>query len=161
MRRRYKVLMDWWVAVLAIIFLSLFVVAVPLLFHSDLTWWKIALTAAFAVGAVLYLVDILFFTYYSLEEEGLVITSQLRHFLFPYRSMTRIRQGNIMGLVSFGHRRRFALSAHCYYIDLENQEWRVISISPRQRDIFINQLLQNIDKERSKRATVDASRKIA
>jgi hypothetical protein len=157
----YHVLMDWWVATLVLLFLGLFVVSVPLIVWIPLAWWSKALTIGFALCVILYLVDIIFFTSYYLDDDALLITSQLRHFTFPYHDMVKIKQGNAFGLLSFIHHRRFALSAKCYYIQMENQGWRSISVSPKYSDKFINQLLHNIDLERSKRATVDAASKMA
>ena len=157
----YTVLMDWWVATVVLLFLAVFVVAVPYLLWSKLSWLVIAVTIGFALFVILYVVDVMFFTYYYLDTDALIITSQLRYFSFPYRTMTKIKRGNVFSLLSRGGHRRFALSTHCYTIQMEGAPWNTISVSPKEQDKFMNRLLHNIDIERSRHATIDAPKKIA
>lgn len=102
---------------------------------------------------ILYLIDKAFFTSYLLQTDGLVIRNQFMEVRFPYRDMRSLRHGTFWSLWSLGKHKRFALSSHNLIVELNEGPWRTISLSPFQEKEFINQILKNIDLDRSTRAT--------
>jgi hypothetical protein len=149
----YQPRMDWWVALIVLVIIFGLVLLIPLFLWSSIPHWQGIAAALAMVLGVLYLVDSCFFTRYQLHENGLAVDSQLRHFFFPYRSMVRIEPKGFLGLISFWRFKRFALSSRCYAITLRGQLWTQITLSPSNTHQFIEQLLHNIDTERSSRAT--------
>ncbi|MBU6388900.1 PH domain-containing protein [Patescibacteria group bacterium] len=146
--------MDWWLMVFCLLFLLFLIIAIPTVIWRGSIWWHTLLFIVALIGLALYVIDAMFFTKYQLQENGLAVYSQLRYFYFPYREMKSIQPGGLLHLFSFGRRKRFALSSNCLAISLAKGDWRVISVSPSDRQEFLNILLHNIDRERSKRATV-------
>ena len=142
-------------AACALLLVFFLVAAIPLLLWSQVPFWESGITALCTAIVVLYTIDTCFFTTYRLDQDDLVITSQLRHFSFPYRAMVRIQPAGLLGLVSVGRRRRFALSTRCYAISLHDNLWTTITISPANPNQFIEQMLHKIDEERSSRSTVE------
>lgn len=147
--------MDWWVAIGIMLALVVLLASVPRIIWSGLNTWSIMVTVLTLVFFVLSLVDVAFFTYYIIDDQGLTITSQLRHYVLPFTSMTAVRSVGARGLFSFGSRKRFSLSAHGYDIALEDCSWKVISVSPELKDQFLDTLLTRIDIERSRHATIE------
>lgn len=153
---QYLPVMDWWVSVCTFCVLGILVAMLPSVILSGVPLWQ-SIPIVFVIALlILTLVDSAFFTSYWLEESNLRISSQLREFCLPYRSMRTIQSSGLRGLFTFGNRKRFSFSLTGYDIFLEGQSWKVISLSPRDRDQFISQLLSRIDAERSRRVTVDA-----
>ena len=151
----YQVIMDWWVAIGVVMVVLFLVISLPVVVWSSLPIWEVALAVLLLTCTILSLVDVAFFTYYILSEEGLVITSQLRRYVIPFCAMTSVRSVGIKGLITFARRKRFSLSARGYDISLDEGPWRVISVSPDLRDTFLDTLLSRIDRERSQHATVE------
>ena len=152
----YRPLMDWWVAGVVALLLCLLLAMLPSILWSSLPAWQTAVMALCLVAIILYVIDSAFFTSYYLKDSGLVIVSQLRQYCFPYRSMRTIRSSGLRGLFSFGQRKRFSLSSCGYEILLDGLAWKIVSVSPKERDRFIAALLTRIDDDRSKRVTIDA-----
>ncbi len=148
--------MDWWLAGFVYLCLFILVAGIPAILAQAGGTWPGIVIALFLFFCAIVLIDGSFFTMYRLEEGGLVITTQLRHFSVPYRSMVRIKTTGFLGLFSvpFPRRRSFSLSSHGYVITLEGEQWGAVTISPSTPDGFINELLERIDRERSERATV-------
>lgn len=155
----FRPLIDWWVVILVLLIIAILSSAIPLLIVVAATPLLIALVIAFLILTILYIADIGFFSYYLLEDEGLSIVSNIRHLTFPYRDMTEIKPSGFLGLISFAGRKRFALSSHCFAISLRKGYWKTITVSPAERDYFLNTLISHIDRERSSRATVERSKK--
>lgn len=153
---RYGPLMDWWIAVLVFLLVGLLLAMLPQIVWSALPAWQAAITVLCIAVFILYVIDSAFFTSYYLKDSGLVIVSQLRQYKLPYRSMRTIRSSGLRGLFSIGWRKRFSCSASGYDILLDGQAWRVISVSPKERDKFIAALLTRIDDDRTNRVTIDA-----
>jgi hypothetical protein len=145
--------MDWWVALLV----GMVIVALGSGILMVL-WWsgipKIAgvVTALILAAAIVYIVDIAFYSFYALDDKGLSVMSHLRHAFFPYRDMRALQPGGVMALFSFSHKKRFALSRRNVIIKIVNSHWKTISVSPEARDEFIHTILERIDHERSARA---------
>ena len=155
----FQPLMDWWVAGLVLLLIALFSAAIPVFIAGAFPTWEMVVIVLFIVMLILYIADIAFFSYYQLDEKGLTIVSQMRHIVFPYRNIIEVKPGNISGLFSFGGKKRFALSARCYVIRLQHEEWKAITVSPVAKDQFLNHLLEHIDQERSSRATIERRKK--
>jgi hypothetical protein len=153
--------MDWWVAALAFLLVAMLLAALVSVVQASLSWWEMLLAVGGVIVFLAGFIDSAFFTTYVINDDALVVASQLRHFILPYRSMVTVRQSGVWGLFSFGYRKRFALSAHGYEIVLADQAWRVVSFSPNDREHFIEELLSRVDRERSKRATVTVDGKIS
>ena len=68
--------------------------------------------------------------------------------------MREVRPIGLRGLFSFRGRKRFSASLHGYQISLRGEHWKTITISPVNRDTFINELMEYVEQERSGRATV-------
>ena len=155
----FNPVMDWWVAAIVIVFLGMILFSIPVLIWSNLPLFSTVVSVAFLIASFLMLIDRFFFTKYTLHEHGLIVQGQMRHILFPYRSMKTIQNGGVKGLISFGSRKRFALSSNCLIITLQNQDWKTISISPKAKQEFLDILLSNIDHERSTRASASHKKK--
>lgn len=157
--QQFRPLMDWWLAGSVLLLIALLTAAIffTAALHESRVFTVIAIVVL--VICILYLADIGFFSYYQLEEDGLSIISQMRHAYFPYRDMIEIKPSNFFGLISFGSRKRFALSNRCFLIKLRRGHWRSITVSPAERDAFLNTLLTHIETERSSRATVERQKK--
>ena len=152
----YQPVMDWWIAVATFFLLGLLLAMLPSIIWSSLPGWQIAVVTLCIAMIILYIIDSAFFTSYYLQDKGLLVISQIRQYQLPYRSMTAIRSSGFRGLISLGRRKRFSFSTSGYDILLEGSAWRVISVSPKERDRFIESLLTRIDDDRSKRVTIDA-----
>lgn len=150
----YSPAMDWWVALGVFFLLTFLFVSMPFILWYDLPWSYKLMAVLGLIGMFLYLTDLSFFTKYRLEKEGLVIKSQIRRLLFSYRDMEEIKLGNIWGLFSLGKRKRFALSSKCLSIRLRRGIWKVVTISPKEQQEFLDELLKRVDNERSRRATL-------
>lgn len=151
----YRVVMDWWVAV-GVIFVLLFLIgSLPLIMWSGLPVLVVLSSVLIISFSVLSFVDVAFFTYYLIDDQGLVITSQLRRYVLPFSAMTTVRSVGLKGLFTVAHRKRFALSARGYDIALEGAAWKVVSVSPELQDQFLDTLLSRIDLERSRHATFE------
>jgi len=150
---------DWWVTFGALLLIAFFLLAVPLMLWSGLPLWERALSAGVALLLIVSIVDKIFFTVYELNPQGLAIHSQLRYLAVPYRAMESVEVGGLTSLFSTHHRKRFAFSLHNRIIRVRDQMWQEISVSPKRESVFLDQLLANIDAERSRRATVTRSRR--
>jgi hypothetical protein len=146
--------MDWWVAVGVVLVLCALLASIPLVIWQDFTLTTRVVATLVLLATILYVIDLTFFTFYRLDSEGLSIVSQLRHFYFPYRTMSQIQQDNLFGLVTIGRKKRFALSANCLKIKMVNGQFSAITVSPRKKQEFIEELLKRIEAERTARATV-------
>lgn len=155
----FRPLVDWWVVILILLVIVILSSAIPLLLVVATSPILMAGVIVFLILTILYIADIGFFSYYLLEDDCLSIVSNIRHLTFPYRDMTEIKPSNFMGLISFAGRKRFALSTHCFAISLRKGYWKTITVSPVERDYFLNALISHIDRERSSRATVERSKK--
>ena len=151
----YRVIMDWWVAAGVISSVLLLVAILPILMWSGLPFMVTLISVLVVSFTLLSFVDVAFFTYYVIDDEGLVVTSQLRRYVLPYSSMTAVRSVGFKGLFTIAGRKRFALSGHGYDIALDGASWKVVSVSPELRDQFLDTLLNRIDNERSQHATVE------
>jgi len=146
--------MDWWLLIPVGFLLVCLVLMIPALTYLSLSIQVQVVASLLIIITVLYIVDTAFFTYYQLEKENLIVVSQLRHLEFPYRDMREVRPIGLKGLFSWRSRKRFSLSLHAYQIILRKGAWKSITISPAERDIFINQLTEHVDQERSRRVTI-------
>jgi hypothetical protein len=131
----------------------LLVFSIPLVLWSPVSWEAKFISTLGVILAVLYFLDITFFCYYQLTPQGLIIGSQIRSYLIPYRTMVKIEPGNFWNLISFYHQKRFALSSRNMKITLSRGIWRRITISPADPEHFTTALLNHIDRERSSRIT--------
>jgi len=116
------------------------------------TRWIGLVSALVLVGMLIWFIDGIFYSFYVLDNEGLMVVSHLRHLSFPYRNMRTLKAGGAISLISYASYKRFALSRKNVIIKLANEHWRAISVSPKDRDAFINHILERIDHERSRRA---------
>lgn len=154
-QQAYVALLDWWLAAAGCLVIGLMLVGIVHVASAGMGAWPTAVGIALFFAGILYLVDTLFFTTYLLTAQALVVTSQLRRYVFPYRDMLKIRPAGISGLISFQGRKRFALSRAGFIISLRSGTWRTISVSPRSQEEFLDRMLRNIEGERSRRASVD------
>ena len=146
--------MDWWLAAAVFFVIVLLISCIPIIAWQPLLPEYKVLAVCALIITLLYLIDLAFFSRYFLEKDGLLIRSQLRSSFFSYREMLEIRPGGITGLISRGNLKRFALSANCLVINLKpGASWRRITVSPKDSQGFVNQLLQRIDRERTHRAS--------
>lgn len=146
--------MDWWILLIVVILLLFLLGSIPLVLWSVIDWpARIIATGGLLITA-LYIIDTAFFTVYYLEKEHLLIISQLRHYFFPYRDMEVIKPGGFWSLVSLRSRKRFALAGSTIVIHMARGVWQEISLSPRNHQQFMEQLLKMVDHERSGRATL-------
>lgn len=151
--RVFRPTMDWWVACLVLVFVFFLAAGIPLMLWTDLMGRAAALVAsAILLAVIIYFIDIAFYSVYVLDDEGLTVVSHLRQALFPYRNMRSLQPGGVLALFSFARRKRFALSRKNVIIKLAGSPWSAISVSPRERDVFVNQILERIDHERSRRS---------
>lgn len=150
---------DWWVLLGGLLLITLFLAVVPYIFASSLPLWQRGVMAGIALLCTVNIVDKLFFTFYELDSEGLLIHSQLRFLKIPYRTMDSVDHGGLRTLISTQKRKRFAFSRQNIVIHLHDQMWEEISLSPHDEPKFLSQLLATIDTERSRRATVTRSRR--
>lgn len=150
----YKPMMDWWVAGIVLIVLAILFVMLVITIFSSGTFFSKLIIEIVVFLMFIYVVDVAFFTSYFLDEEGLVINNQLRRMVFPYRKILKMEKGGAAGLWSFGSKKRFALSRKSVYVYLNGAHWNRVSLSPVQRDDFMDNLLKNIEIERSSRATI-------
>ncbi len=151
--RVFRPNMDWWVAFLVLLFVFFLAAGIPLMLWTELISRAAALvTSLILFGVIIYFIDIAFYSVYVLDDEGLTIVSHLRQAMFPYRNMRALQPGGVLALFSFARRKRFALSRKNVIIKLAGSPWNAISVSPRDRDVFINQILERIDHERSRRS---------
>lgn len=146
--------MSWWVAVLVFAIIFLFILGIPFYIWSINNIYERLFAALVIVFLILYIVDSAFFTNYELTPDHLLINSQFRLLIIPYRDIRELKKGNLLGLFSFGKRKRFALSSNCLYLYISNSPWELISLSPKNQTDFTEQLLQHIDRERDSRATI-------
>ncbi|MEI6477830.1 MAG: hypothetical protein WCO52_02485 [bacterium] len=140
--------MDWWVATGVVVLLVILVLMIPstiFLVHTPLSSIIVAIGL---VVSILLLVDRVFFTSYELLPEALLIRSQLRHYVIPYRSMRRVRRGSVMSLLSRGRHKRFALSHENIVISLVGETWKTVSVSPVGGQQFTAILLDMIEDDR-------------
>jgi hypothetical protein len=144
---------DWFVMFVGLLFILLFVAMVPLSFWMDAPLWQQVLMSGVGVIIAISTIDKLFFTVYELGPNGLDVHSQLRKLHVPYRLMQGIDKGGFMGLFTTKKRKRFAFSRKSLRIQVRDMMWSEITISPYERDAFLEQLLATIDVERSRRAT--------
>ncbi len=150
----FRPFMDWWVGGLLLVFLSILAAGIPMIiWYGNISPAFTGLAVAGIIASLLYFVDLGFYSYYVLEENELIVTSHLRQFSFPYRAMRELRPGGLGALVSMGRRKRFALSRKNVIIKLQDGPWHTISVSPKEKDYFISQILDRIDHERSSRTT--------
>jgi hypothetical protein len=154
----FKPMMDWWVAILVGLILLIVGLSIPMVIWQDLPLIATAPAVIFLIITFLLIVDRAVFTKYSLEKDGLRIYGQIRHTFLPYRNMKTIRNGNVLGLFSTSKQKRFALSANCFIISLQGLDWQRVSVSPEHRQAFLDALLENIDHERSTRASKHKTR---
>jgi hypothetical protein len=103
---------------------------------------------------IVSIIDKIYFTIYELNDEGLVVHTQLRAVAIKYRDMSEIVPSGFRALITRRKHKRLALSRHNLTIKVRNNLWSSISVSPEPQDIFLDQLLAKIDGERSRRATV-------
>jgi hypothetical protein len=149
----FRPVIDWWVAAIVVFLIIVVAAGIPLvLWSAPITRWGGLLVALVLAAYVLYLIDLAFYSVYILDNNELIITSHLRHAAFPYRLMRALQPGGFWALFSVAHQKRFALSRKNVIIKLASGPWKTISVSPRDRDAFINQILERIDHERSRRA---------
>ena len=144
--------MDWWVAILFIGLAAVLVASYPVILYQPM---PVPLKLFGVIGltlSLLYILDIAFFTSYYFGKEQLWVVRWFRSIPFSYRLMKDVAPGNIFGLFSFGTRKRFALSGNCLVIRMNEGTWKSITISPKDKQKFINILLQHIENEKSHRA---------
>ncbi|CAN5142709.1 hypothetical protein BH11PAT4_BH11PAT4_6890 [soil metagenome] len=150
----FRPAMDWWVMGIFLLVIIALIAAIPLVL------WTVAIgpvasglsVLAMVLGGIYY-IDIAFYSYYVLDREQLVVTSHIRQLFFPYRTMLSLQPGGIHGLISVGSRKRFALSRRNVIIKLAKGPWKSISVSPKDKELFIQTILERIDGERSSRAS--------
>ena len=152
-RVRFKPLMDWWVAILVSILVLVFVMMIVLMSLRVHQMSSLLIIIGGIILTILYIVDKAFFTSYLLLNDGLVISNQFMEVQIPYRDMRSLRHGSVFSLWSLGKHKRFALSARNIILDLNDGAWRTISLSPHKEQDFINQILKNIDTDRTLRTS--------
>lgn len=150
----YRAHRDWWVSVLGVVLVALFLSVGAGAMWSTIVLWERAILIGVALLLAVSIIDKIFFTVYELGPDKLVMHTQLRRITIPYREMIEIVPGGFRNLFSTRRRKRFALSLHSLTIKVRDQYWDEVSISPDAHDVFLDQLLGRIDKERSRRATV-------
>ena len=149
----FRPLMDWWVAVIVVVvILALGSGILMVLWWTSIDRAAAIITALVLAAAMIFFIDIGFYSVYILDDEGLTISSHIRHVHFAYRNMRSLQPGGLGALFSIPTRKRFALSRKNVIIKLVNSPWKAISVSPVARDSFVNTILERIDDERSKRA---------
>lgn len=152
--KSYKPVMDWWVAGMVFVILALLLSMLAItIFNPGVILSKLIIIIV-VFFMFLYVVDVAFFTSYHLTEEGLIINNQLRRVVFPYRKISKMEKGGFGSFWSFGSKKRFALSWKSVYVYLNGAHWGRVSVSPEQRDDFMENLLKNIELERASRATI-------
>jgi hypothetical protein len=146
--------MDWWVMAIFLLVITVIIAGIPLILWTA-TVGPVAsgFTVLALVLAGIYYIDIAFYSYYVLDREQLVVTSHIRQLFFPYRTMLSLQPGGIHGLISVGSKKRFALSRKNVIIKLAKGPWKSISVSPKDKELFIQTILERIDSERSGRAS--------
>lgn len=150
----FRPVMDWWVGLVFGLVISVLVAAIPLILWSETVSATVTgISVVILVLMSIYYIDIAFYTYYVLDREQLVITSHIRQLFFPYRTMTSLQPGGLHGLLSVGNKKRFALSRRNVIIKLTKGPWKAISVSPKDKELFIQTILERIDRERSSRAS--------
>jgi hypothetical protein len=155
----FRPLIDWWVMGAMLLLIAFLAAAIPLIAIVAQSTILTVIAIVVLAGTILYIVDVGFFSYYVLDDNALTVVSNIRHAIFPYRDMTDIKPSNVMGLFSFAGKKRYALSARCFQIVLRKGYWKSITVSPADRDFFLNSLISHIDRERSSRATIERSKK--
>jgi hypothetical protein len=145
---------DWWVVVVGLLFALTFIAMIPTAFFLQVEIWQQVLLSGVGVIVAISTIDKLFFTVYELSQQGLSVHSQLRHLHVPYRQMRGIDKGGVLSLFTTRKRKRFAFSRKSLRIQVSDMMWDEITVSPHERDAFLEQLLAIIDDERSRRATV-------
>lgn len=149
----FRPLMDWWVALLVLGFELILLVSIPMTFSLLGLSVQSIVTVLFLLGAIIYSVDIAFYSVYLLDKEGLVISSHFRQASFPYRSMSDIRHGGVNALLSWSKRKRFALSRRNLVIRLRYGHYRIVSVSPQNQEAFLREIIDRVDQERTKRSS--------
>ena len=152
--KTYKPIMDWWVALIVFIVLAMLVMMIFSFAISPADVFIKILIIFIILWMILYTVDVAFFTVYFLEEDSLVIENQLKKSIFPYRNIEKMEKSGFMGLFSHGSKRRFSLSKKGVYVYLNKSHWKRVSLSPVDREDFMESLTKNIEIERSSRATI-------
>lgn len=149
---QYVSSLDWWLAFLTAFGLLMLVASIPLVL------WKGQISAVAGVAVVLILiacilllVDRVFFTAYILEKEGLHIKGQIRQVFIPYTSILEVKNGSFFDLFSTSSRKRFALSKDCLVLFLQGEHWERISISPKNRQQFLDALLTHLGTDKKKK----------
>ena len=145
---------DWWVITLIVILLFILISAIPFLLWQPLGWQAKVVGSLGLLCVILYFIDTAFFTVYQLTDEGIVINNQLRETTVPYRAIKSIRPATVFNLFSFAKHKRFSLSGQALILHLEGHDWRTISVSPHERQRFLDHLLNRIEIERSSRSAV-------
>jgi hypothetical protein len=145
--------MDWWLFVVIVFVSGVLLASIPLILWSNIGWAAKLIAVLGLFVSIVYGIDLCFFSYYRLTERGLIIGSQLREYIVPYRAMIKIEPGNLWSLISLGSQKLFALSCNNLRITLSRGIWRRISVSPQEREKFVNTLLHRIEDERQTRAS--------
>lgn len=135
---------DWWVIGIVVFFIIMLSSSIPAIIWSGAPFLATTAAVIVIVATIVYICDLAFYTHYQIEKDGLLISSQLRHVFFPYRAMKKVKKGSVINLLSIGKRKRFALSARCLVISLDEGIWTTISVSPRLKDEFLDQIATNI-----------------
>jgi len=138
--------LDWWVAAIAIFVMALCTVSLPyIIWYGSLSIGVTLLFIGFLIGFILYLVDSVFYTYYMLDEAGLMIVSKFRLSVIPYPNIQSVQAKGVLSLFSIWGRKRYALSRRALELRLTDYHWRYISISPFERDRFLSLLLDKME----------------
>lgn len=146
--------MDWWIMLVVCFLILLFLIAIPFFISQPLSTSEKIIASLGLVLTILYLVDVTFFTTYRLESDRLVIQNQIRSVSYYYRTIIKMHPGKFRNLFSWGKFKRFGLSANCLVIVTEAEFWPIFCVSPKDKQTFINDLLQHIDQERTSRAVL-------
>jgi len=144
----YAISLDWWLAFAVMLVILFLLYTMPTIALAGLPWWLVVPAVLIILWVILTMIDSCFFTYYQLTEHELLVTSQLRRYRFPYAEMGAVKPEGLRGLLSTWRYKRFALSAHSYSIRLRKCDWKAISVSPRRRDVFLDDLHRQIAAHR-------------
>lgn len=155
----YAPIMDWWVAGFTLLVIAVLSASIPVLINATIPGYQIALGVLGVLAFIAYIADTIFFTYYQLDDEGLTVSTQLKHFHVAYREMREIRPIGFRALITNRKRKRFALSTKAVELKITDHHWPAITLSPHDRESFLNHLLEHIDIERSSRATIERKKK--
>jgi hypothetical protein len=159
---QFKVRMDWWVLVGALLTIGLVVVMIPLLFILNVASTVVSLVVALVLILIAaYYIDSYFYRVYILDKDALIIAGHIVRFVFPYRGMQTIAPGGFFdlfthgGVISRRRHKRFALSRRNVRITFrkDDHHWTSISLSPNDPERFIHAIVERVEHERSSRTS--------